>query len=98
MSKNSPYTMVEPENPGKCPILNEGDLNTKNAHQYNDCCNGYFDIKDIPEDKQVCKVIAGIHDQWMKDHISMNHTHIITLTFPKFLQELKDTWLNRIGK
>ena len=87
--------MVEQENPGKCPILNEGDLNAKNARQYDNSCNGYFDVKDIPEDKQVCKVIAGIRDQRMKDHISMNCARIIALTFPQFLQELKDNWLNK---
>ena len=62
-NKNSCYATVEQEGPGKCPIMGEGDLNAKNAHQYDDYCNGYFDVKDIPEDKQVCKVIAGICDQ-----------------------------------
>ena len=95
MSKDSCYATVEQENLGKCPILNEGDLNAKNARQYDNSCNRYFDMKDIPEDKQVRKVIAGICDQWMKDNISMNHTCIIALTFPQFLQELKDNWLNK---
>ena len=75
--------------------MNEGNLNTKNAHQYDNSCNRYFDMKDIPEDKQVHKVIAGICDQRMKDHISTNRTRIIALTFPQFLQELKDNWLDK---
>ena len=94
-AKNSCYATVKQEGPRKCPIMGEGDLNTKNAHQYDDYCNCYFDVKDIPEDKQVHKVIAGICDQQMKDHISTNHAHIITLTFPKFLKELRDNWLNK---
>lgn len=31
----------------------------------------------------------------MKDHISTNCACIITLTFPKFMQEHKDNWLNK---
>ena len=31
----------------------------------------------------------------MKNHISTNCAHIITLTFPQFLQELKDNWLDK---
>ena len=95
MSKSSCYTTVEQENPGKCPILGEGDLNAKNAYQYDDYCNGYFNVKDIPEDKQVHKVITRVHDQQMKDHIFTNCALIITPTFPEFLQELKDYWLDK---
>ena len=91
-AKNSRYATVKQEGPGKCPIMDEGDLNAKNMCQYDDYCNGYF---DIPEDKQVHKVIAGICDQQMKDHISTNRAHIIALTFPEFLKELKDNWLNK---
>ena len=94
-NKNSHYATVEQEGPAKCPIMGEGGLNTKNIHQYDDCCNGYFDVKDIPGDKQVCKVIAGIHDQCMKDHISTNHACIIALTFPEFMKEIKDNWLDK---
>ena len=63
MSKIPCYTTVDQENPGKCLILGEGDLNAKNMQQYDDYCNGYFDMKDVPEDKQVHKVIVGICDQ-----------------------------------
>ena len=94
-NKNSRYAIVKQEGPGKCPIMGEGDLNAKNLHQYDNYCNGYFDVKDIPEDKQVRKVIVGICDQQMKDHISTNHACIIALTFPEFLKELKDNWLNK---
>ena len=94
-AKNSHYATVKQEGPGKCPIMGEGDLYTKNARQYNDYCNGHFDVKDIPEDKQVYKVIVGIHDQWMKVHISTNHACIIALTFPEFL---KTTGSIRNGK
>ena len=71
MSKTSHYTTVKQENPGKCPILDEG------------------------EDKQVHKVIAGICDQQMKDHISTNCACIVTLNFPQFLRDLKDNWLDK---
>ena len=62
-NKNSCYATVKQEGPGKCPIIGEGDLNAKNSRQYDNYCNGYFDVKDIPVDKQVCKVIVGIRDQ-----------------------------------
>ena len=94
-NKSSHYMIVEQEGPRKCPIMGEGDLNAKNIRQYDDYCNGYFDVKDIPADKQVRKVIAGIHDQWIKDHISTNHPCIITLMFPEFIKELKDNWLDK---
>lgn len=42
-NKNSCYAVVEQENPGKYPIMGEGDLNAKNAHQYDNYCNSYFD-------------------------------------------------------
>ena len=94
-NKNSQYATIEQEGPRKCPTMGEGDLNAKNIHQYDNYCNGYFNVKDIPEDKQVCKVITGICDQCMKDHISTNCACIIALTFPKFMKELKDNWLDK---
>ena len=95
LNKSSHYVVVEQEGPGNCPIMGEGDLNAKNICQYDDYCNGYFDVKDIPADKQVRKVITGIHNQWMKDHIFTNRPHIIALTFLEFIKELKDNWLDK---
>jgi hypothetical protein len=48
--------------PSKVPVLHTGDITPTVMHEYKDACQGYFDTKEIAEDKQVCQIFAGIKD------------------------------------
>jgi hypothetical protein len=82
----SKYATIEQDTPNKVPILLLGDLNTAVIHDYVECCEGYFDNKDIPAEKQVCMILARIKDY--KDWIRTDCPHIQSLTFLVFIAEL----------
>jgi len=54
MPSQSKFTSVEQDAPSKVPMLSPGDITPSVMHMYKNACNGYFDTKDVPEDKQVC--------------------------------------------
>jgi hypothetical protein len=58
---------VEQENPAKIPLLLQGDISPEVMREYTDACEGYFEQKEIPEDKQVRKILAGLKDSCIKD-------------------------------
>ena len=47
-------------------------------------CLGYFEHKDITEDRKVCKILSGLQDNHVQDWISINH---LNLTFAEFMEE-----------
>lgn len=71
-----------------------GDLNAAVMRDYVECCEGYFDNKDVPAEKQVRKIIAGIKDSRYRDWISTDRPRIQSLTFPVFIAEFKKNYLN----
>jgi len=46
----------------KVPVLMPGDFSPAIMHEYEHACIGYFENKDIAEDKQVWKILSGIKD------------------------------------
>jgi hypothetical protein len=84
---------VEQDAPSKVPILLPGDITPSVMRMYENACNGYFNTKDIPEDKQVHRILAGLCDNHIQDWVGIHCDHLLALTFPVFLAEFKLTCL-----
>ena len=60
---------------------------------YEQACYGYFDTKDIVEDKQVRKVLAGLRDPRIQDWVGVNRDHLLALDFAAFMTEFRAGYL-----
>jgi len=77
----------------KVPILNAGNITPDVMHEYEDDCINFFDAKEIPADKQVWKIPAGIKDHHIKDWISVEREALLALTFEEFMVEFRTNYL-----
>ena len=89
----STLTTVDREVPTKVPILNAGDITPDVMRKYKDDCINFFDAKEIPADKQVRKILAGIKDHHIKDWIAVKRNTLLALTFDKFMTEFCANYL-----
>ena len=62
-------------------------------HTYENACLGFFENKDIAEDKQVRKILVGLQDGGIQDWISVDRDHFLALTFPDFMVEFRAAYL-----
>jgi hypothetical protein len=60
---------------------------------FQDACEGYFENKEVPADKQVRKILAGIKDDRVKDWLSVDRARIQALEFPAFMVEFRAAYL-----
>jgi hypothetical protein len=63
--------------------------------EYTDACEGYFEQKEIPEDKQVRKILAGLKDTHIKDWLSSERACLQELSFEEFIAEFRDNYLDK---
>jgi hypothetical protein len=59
-SKNA--ARIDQESSAQPPTLLAGDISPAVMREFEDCCIGYFENKEIAEDKQVHKILAGLKD------------------------------------
>ena len=90
---SSTLATVDWEVPTKVPILNAGDITPDVMREYEDDCINFFDAKEIPADKQVRKILAGIKDHRIKDWIAVKRNALLALTFDKFMTEFRANYL-----
>jgi hypothetical protein len=85
---------VEQESAAKPPTLHPGDITPAVMREFEDTCLGYFENKEIPSDKQVRKVLAGLKDSRIRDWISTNRQRIQSLDFDAFMSEFRIAYLD----
>lgn len=93
MANQSKFALVKQDAPSKVPMLLPGDITPKVMHEYQDACVGYFEHKEIAEDKQVRKILAGLKDNRVKEWLSVDHNCIQALNFTAFMLELHVAYL-----
>jgi hypothetical protein len=93
MSSQSRLASVEQDAPSKVPMLLPGDITPSVMHMYENACRGYFDTKDVAEDKQVRRILAGLRDNCIQDWVSIHRDHLLAMTFDDFLAEFKTAYL-----
>jgi hypothetical protein len=93
MANQSKFATVEQESPSRPPVLTAGDLTPAVARSFEMACLGYFEHKDIAEDKQVRKILAGLQDSRMQDWVSVDRDRFLALSFPDFMKEFRAGYL-----
>jgi hypothetical protein len=90
--KNTAY--IKQDSSSKPPVLHPGDITPFVMHEFEDGCVGYFETKEIPEDKRVRKILAGLRDSRIKDWISTDRNRILALPFDAFMTEFRAAYLD----
>jgi hypothetical protein len=90
--KNTAY--VEQDSSSKPPVLHLGDITLFVMREFEDGCVGYFETKEIPEDKHVRKILAGLCDSRIRDWISTDRNRILALPFDSFMTEFRAAYLD----
>jgi hypothetical protein len=91
-AKNVAY--VDQDTPSKPPVLHLGDITPAVMHEFEDACIGYFENKDIEDDKKVKKILAGLKDTRIKDWVSTDRVRLLTLSFEDFMTEFRRAYLD----
>jgi hypothetical protein len=93
MANQSKFAVVEQDSPGRPPLLTAGDLTPTVMRSFEMACFGYFEHKDIAEDKQVRKILAGLQDNRIQDWLSVERDRFLDLTFVEFMKEFRAAYL-----
>jgi hypothetical protein len=87
------FAAIEQDSPSKVPILLPGDIMPSVMCMYENACNGYFDTKDVPAEKQVCRILAGLHDIRIQDWVGVHRECLLDMIFAAFMDEFKTAYL-----
>jgi len=61
-------------------------------------CFGYFEHKDIAEEKQVHKILASLQDSRVQDWVSVERDRFVDLTYTEFMKEFCAAYLEKTGR
>lgn len=87
------FATVEQDTSSKVPFLQPGEITADIMREYETACLGYFNNKEIAKNKQVRKILAGLHDSRIQDWIAVDHEHFLGLTFAEFMKEFRTAYL-----
>jgi hypothetical protein len=74
-------------------MLTPGELTPAIVHSFETKCLGFFENKDVPKDKQVCKILAGLKDTRIQDWISVDRDRFLAMSFSDFMTEFRAGYL-----
>jgi hypothetical protein len=75
------------------PLTLVGDISPAVMRDFEDCCVSYFENKDIADNKQVHKILAGIKDTCVRDWITSQKDKLIVLSFKDFMITIRKAYL-----
>jgi hypothetical protein len=93
MPNQSKFATVVQDSPSRPPILTAGDLTPAVMRSFETGCLGYFENKDIADDKQVRKILGGLQDTRIQDWVSVDRDHFLALPFADFMTEFRAGYL-----
>jgi hypothetical protein len=91
---NTKHVYVEQDSVAKPPTLHAGDISPAVMRDFEEACVGYFETKEIEEEKQVRKILPGLHDSRIRDWITSDCERICTLDFKDFMSKFCDAYLD----
>jgi hypothetical protein len=89
------FARVDQDSASKPPVLHAGDITPDIMRTFKLACLGYFDHKEIPEDKQVRKILACLKDNRIVDWVSTERERLLGLTFQQFMAEFRTAYLDK---
>ncbi|KAJ6558629.1 hypothetical protein DFH09DRAFT_1317342 [Mycena vulgaris] len=76
----------------KLPTLMAGEVSPLACNEFEQACFHYFSQKDTAAEKQVAVILGCFHEpdiqNWLR--VPAERTHIITLSFIEFMEELRE--------
>jgi hypothetical protein len=72
-NSNLPQARIEHDSPSKLPILLPGDILLDGMQTFKVKCLRYFDIKEVPEDKHVRKILSCFLDPHIINWITVEY-------------------------
>ncbi|RXW11285.1 hypothetical protein EST38_g14570 [Candolleomyces aberdarensis] len=79
---------------GKRPSISSGNLTPSILLEFSQYCKSYFEVKEIPEDKQVARsVLYCFKDMRISTYISANQAVLRELPFDEFVRRIRDNFL-----
>jgi hypothetical protein len=77
------------------PTLLAGDITPEVMRSFELACLGYFDNKDVEDNKQVRKILSCIQDPRIIDWIGTERDRLLTLSFAQFMAEFRARYLDK---
>jgi len=91
---NAKYAYVDQESASRPPTLHAGDISLAVMREFEEACIGYFESKEVDEDKQVRKILPGLKDSRVRDWLTADRERIRALTFEDFMVEFRAAYLD----
>jgi hypothetical protein len=85
---------VEQDSASKAPILLAGDITPVVMREFEEGCVGYFETKEVEEEKMVWKILPGLKDSRIRDWIATDCDRLRTLSFEEFMIEFRAAYLD----
>jgi hypothetical protein len=93
MPSQSKFATVQQDSPSKIPILLPSDITPYVMCSYEQACRGYFDTKDVDDDKKVQKILAGLRDNCIQDWVGIHCDRLLNMSFADFMTKFKSAYL-----
>jgi hypothetical protein len=91
---SSKYAYVEQDSASRPLTLHAGDISPVVMREFEEACIGYFESKEVEDDKQVKKILPGLRDSCIRDWLASDRERIRELTFDDFMNEFRAAYLD----
>jgi len=81
------YATIEQDSASKPPTMTPGEITPAVMRSFETKCLGYFENKDIPDERQVHNILVGLQDSHVQDWINVDCDRFLALAFPEFMTE-----------
>jgi hypothetical protein len=75
------------------PLLSSRSITIANLRKFDYACKCFFVNKEIPAKDQVGRIIYSFESEFMQSWIESDSEHLVGLSFPEFILEVKCKWL-----
>ena len=77
----------------KCPSVTAGDISIEVMFEFKKGAQKYFNNKEVPDNKQVKKILDCFNDYRIANWIAIHCEHLKDLSFADFMSELHSLYL-----
>ena len=81
---------IDSLNPKIAPTLSQGKITPEVLHRWERACKEFFRVKGMKDERKVESVLSRIEDLRLADWIEAHEEELRVLTFPAFMEKLRD--------